>query len=292
MKKMKIVSGLMALAMSASILTAGLTASAADPVTVTIGKETKRPGENFSVNVDLSSVPSGGLSSIDFAINYDSSVIKITGVELGTSGNTGAKSAEGDLGDTLFDWKDTGKQIVVIWATGTTEASNWVSKDGTFLTITGTVNSSAKSGDVSKLQGVAVSRAKYPSAGDNSDIIFSAVKSKDDITDYGAKFVDGEVVVKPDDVVTTTTTTTTTKPDTTLPDNNDVKYGDVNDDGTVDVKDAVLLARKVGGDTTASITAKGEKNADVAKNDKIDANDLTLLLRYLARLVDDSALGK
>jgi hypothetical protein len=291
MKKMKIVSGLMALAMSASILTAGLTASAADPVTVTIGKETKQPGENFSVNVDLSSVPSGGLSSIDFAINYDSSVIKITGVELGTSGNTGAKSAEGDLGDTLFDWKDTGKQIVVIWATGTTEASNWVSKDGTFLTITGTVNSSAKSGDVSKLQGVAVSRAKYPSAGDNSDIIFSAVKSKDDITDYGAKFVDGEVVVKPDDVVTTTTTTTT-KPDTTLPDNNDVKYGDVNDDGTVDVKDAVLLARKVGGDTTASITAKGEKNADVAKNDKIDANDLTLLLRYLARLVDDSALGK
>jgi hypothetical protein len=292
MKKMKIVSGLMAMAMSASVLTAGLSASAADPVTVTIGKETKNPGETFSVTVDLASVPSAGLSTIDFAINYDDAVIDITGVELGSIANTCAKAAEGDLGDTLFEWKDTGKQIVIVWATGSTDSSNWISKDGTLLTISGKVDSTAKAGDVSKLQGVAVNRAKYPKAsGENADIIFSGVKGKTDITDYSALMIDGEVAVG-SAVTTTTSTTTTTTTTSTNDDPSDLLYGDVNCDNAVDVKDAVYLARNVGGDATAVLSAKGEKNADVAKNDKIDPNDLSKLLRFLARLIPNTDLGK
>ncbi len=89
---------------------------------------------------------------------------------------------------------------------------------------------------------------------------------------------------------TTTTTTTTTSKTNTNPDK--ILWGDVNANGVVDVNDAVLLARYVGGDTTATLKAAGEKNADVVNDGKIKVEDLTLLLRYLARLVDETALGK
>ncbi len=75
-------------------------------------------------------------------------------------------------------------------------------------------------------------------------------------------------------------------------DSSKVMYGDVNCDGKVDVTDAVLLARVVGGDSTATLKEQGEKNADVVKDSKRDTKDLLLLLRYLARLVDNSVLGK
>ncbi len=89
--------------------------------------------------------------------------------------------------------------------------------------------------------------------------------------------------------VTTTTVTTTTVSDTkdsTLPDLISFLRGDVNDDGMVDVKDAVLLARYVGGDVTAYVNERGLTNADCDLNGNIHPSDLTLLLRFLARLTD------
>ncbi len=83
------------------------------------------------------------------------------------------------------------------------------------------------------------------------------------------------------ETVTTTTLTSTTvsdEPQTTL-------RGDVNDDGAVDVKDAVMLARYVGGDATASLTEKGERNAELDGKAGISPTDLTTLLRALARLI-------
>ncbi len=89
--------------------------------------------------------------------------------------------------------------------------------------------------------------------------------------------------------VTTTTVTATTVSDTkdsTLPDLISFLRGDVNDDGMVDVKDAVLLARYVGGDVTAYVNERGLTNADCDLNGNIHPSDLTLLLRFLARLTD------
>ena len=128
MKKMKIVSALMAMAMSVTSM--GLVASAASDVNVKIGKETVEKGATFSVDVDLSSLPSTGLSSIDFAISYDKSVIKPTKVTLGKAGNTGAAAQEGDLGSTLFDSYITDDQIIIIWATGLTDSKYWIKSDG------------------------------------------------------------------------------------------------------------------------------------------------------------------
>ncbi len=89
--------------------------------------------------------------------------------------------------------------------------------------------------------------------------------------------------------VTTTTstvsTTSTTPTDTTKPIGK-YRAGDINEDGVVDVKDAVMMARVVGGDTTAAneVSDQGMLNANIDGNAGLQPGDLTKLLRVLARL--------
>ena len=95
---------------------------------------------------------------------------------------------------------------------------------------------------------------------------------------------------------TTVTTTTTTVTTTTISSeqNNDGNYklGDVNCDGVVDVKDAVYLARNVGGDTTAVLSDRGAKNAELDGKAGLKPTDLTTLLRLLARLTTEDEILK
>lgn len=280
--KKKIVSSLLAMAMAFSA-TSALTANAAD-VSVKIGSQTVKAGADYSVDVDLSGVPAAGLSSIDFAISYDSSVIDVTDVKLGTIGETGTVAAEGELGDTVFDWYKADDQIVIVWASGMADSKYWVAKDGTFLTISGTVKSTAKPGDKSALEGVAVGRPAYPGGAANTKIVFSGVKSKTDITDYTAAFTNGAVIVADGETSGTTTSTTT---------GGNVVWGDVNEDGIVDVKDAVLLARYVGNDTNeGDVSDQGVKNADVKAGGGLTADDLTVLLQRVANILSDADLPK
>lgn len=264
MKKMKIASALMAMTMS--VMSMGLVASAASDVNVKIGKDTVDVGGSFSVDVDLSSVPSSGLSSIDFAISYDKSVIKPKTVTLGTAGNTGAAAQEGDLGSTLFDYYITDDQIIIIWATGLTDSQYWV-KNGTFLTIKGDAVGTA--GQSSDLKGEAVKRAAYPGGSANGDIVFSAV-AESGVTDYQAAFTNGSVTIG----ATT------------------AEWGDVDESGNIDVADAVLLARFIAEDSTAVISAQGKINADVTHDGNKDAADITKILKYIALLIDKAALAE
>ena len=272
--KKKIVSGLMAMTMAA--MSMGLTAFAADDVQVTIGKAEAQPNEKFSVDVELGSVPSSGLSSIDFAISYDSSLVSIDKVELGTVGNTGAAAQEGDLGDTLFNWYDTGKQIVVVWATGLTDSQYWVKSSGKFLTISGT----AKKEGTAKLEGGAVDRAAYPGSSAKADVVFSAVG--DSAKDYSAAFTAGEVKIG---VPTPATTEGKQNPDPS-------KWGDATCDGKVDVSDAVLICRFAVADKTAVLTDLGKVNADVTHDNAVDGEDASKILKYIARLISADDLGK
>ncbi|MBR3046052.1 MAG: S8 family serine peptidase [Oscillospiraceae bacterium] len=61
--------------------------------------------------------------------------------------------------------------------------------------------------------------------------------------------------------------------------------GDVNCDGSTDVSDAVLLARFLVEDRSAKITADGLDNADVNLNMQADADDMTMLLNRIARII-------
>lgn len=91
---------------------------------------------------------------------------------------------------------------------------------------------------------------------------------------------------------TTTTTTTTTAPtpvETTKPQQSAItvsKRGDVTCDNKVDVSDAVLLARFLNNDSKATVTDQGIANADADKSGKVDIDDITKILEYIAKLCD------
>ena len=61
--------------------------------------------------------------------------------------------------------------------------------------------------------------------------------------------------------------------------------GDVTCDNKVDVSDAVLLARYLNSDKNAVVTDQGRANAEVRKDGKIDSDDLTDILRIIAKLL-------
>ena len=61
--------------------------------------------------------------------------------------------------------------------------------------------------------------------------------------------------------------------------------GDVDCSGSVDVSDAVLLARLLAEDAEAEITQTGMKNADVNNSGQPDPEDTVLILKCIARLI-------
>lgn len=273
--KKKIVSGLMAMAMAT--MSMGLTAFAADDVQVSIGKETVKQGAAFAVDVNLDAVPSAGLSSIDFAINYDSSLLTITDVKLKDAGNTGAASKEGELGETVFNWYKTDKQIIIIWATGLTDSQYWVKSTGKFLEISGTAKGDA--GKKADLTIGAVDRAAYPGSSAKANYVFSGVGA-DSTANYTASFTDGYVQIEDDTPVTTT------------PKPGDADWGNANEDDAIDVSDAVLMAKFSASDSSARITDQGKINADVTHDGNVDDQDVTKVLKYIARLISKDDLAK
>ena len=71
-----------------------------------------------------------------------------------------------------------------------------------------------------------------------------------------------------------------------------VKYGDVNCDDSVDVADAVLLARYCVEDRTANISEQGIKNADCNLDSQVTPDDGIKILQYIAKIIPYSDLGK
>lgn len=269
MKKMKLVSCLMAMAMAASAATV---ASAADgTVAVSVGKDTQAPGAAFSVDVNLASVPAAGLSSIDFAIDYDDAIIDVTDVKLGAIGETGATGAEGDLGETLFTWVDTGSQITLVWGTGLTDTSYWIKNNGVFVTISGTVDADATPGASTALTVSAVDRETYPGSGVKAPIVFAGV-GENATANYDCTSTAGSVTVAGGQT-------------------GEIKWGDVNCDGDVKTADVILLNRFLAEDTTVSVSAQGLLNADCQYDNDTNANDATVILQYLAGMIPYEQMG-
>ncbi|MBQ5337932.1 MAG: cellulase family glycosylhydrolase [Oscillospiraceae bacterium] len=102
-------------------------------------------------------------------------------------------------------------------------------------------------------------------------------------------------------VTTTTTTTSETKPttttspstqsETTTSKTGQIKWGDANEDGKVDVSDAVLVSRFVAEDAGAQITENGKLNANVAGGASLTSDCTLKILRYIAKLITDAELA-
>ncbi|ABN52060.1 MAG TPA: endoglucanase [Hungateiclostridium thermocellum] len=67
---------------------------------------------------------------------------------------------------------------------------------------------------------------------------------------------------------------------------NEVLYGDVNDDGKVNSTDLTLLKRYVLKAVSTLPSSKAEKNADVNRDGRVNSSDVTILSRYLIRVIE------
>ena len=71
----------------------------------------------------------------------------------------------------------------------------------------------------------------------------------------------------------------------------DRAWGDVNTDNTVDVADAVLLARFLVSDREAVITDQGIRNGAVTNGISVNPDDITKILRYIAKFLTKAELA-
>ena len=65
-----------------------------------------------------------------------------------------------------------------------------------------------------------------------------------------------------------------------------VMLGDADCNGTVELADAVLLAKATAGVSGAELSARGSLNADCNRSGALEPDDLTMLLKYLAGILD------
>ncbi|MCQ2417516.1 MAG: glycoside hydrolase family 9 protein [Oscillospiraceae bacterium] len=72
--------------------------------------------------------------------------------------------------------------------------------------------------------------------------------------------------------------------------NTDCSKGDTPYD-RVDVADAVLLARFLAEDSTATVSAQGKLNADVVGDGALNSDDVAKILKFVARSIDYDAMG-
>lgn len=289
MKTKRTMAGILAIAMTASAL-AFHPVFAAGEIGVSGEKVSAKVGEEFTLQVSLSNVPTGGLGGCEFSLAYDSTIVTVTNVQAGTITETGSDEQSSAFAGEApsFDCNyETAGLIDVIWATGLTDSTYWVKQDGVFLTITGTVNETAKAGDVSEFKIQPIERETKPGSDAKIDTVsFVNVDVDGNITTYDATLSDGSVTVIADDITTTATTTTSTSEETTTTtkDNDEVNYGDANLDGTVDLRDAITLNKFLAKQITLSDQAS--KNADVNADGNRNDQDSEILVQFVIMQID------
>lgn len=304
MKTKRIMAGILAMAMAASAL-AFNPVFAAGGIGISAEKVSAKAGAEFTLAVSLKDVPSTGVGGCEFSLAYDSSIVTVTGVTAGTVAQTGADDQESVFAGEApsFDSNfSTAGVVDVIYSTGLTDSAYMVKQDGVFLTITGTVNESAKVGDVSEFKIQPIDRETTPGSGTKNDqIVFASIAEDGTVSNYDTVVSDGSVTVVGDSETTTAVTTTTgsestttaTKETTVTKDTADTKetttgsedeanYGDANLDGKVDLTDAVTLNKYLAGLVTASEQAI--KNMNVYLDDNVDEKDTTYLMRFVLNM--------
>lgn len=304
MKTKRTMAGILAMAMAASAL-AFNPVFAAGGIGISAEKVSAKAGAEFTLAVSLKDVPSTGVGGCEFSLAYDSSIVTVTGVTAGTVAQTGADDQESVFAGEAPSFDNnfsTAGVIDVIYSTGLTDSAYMVKQDGVFLTITGTVNESAKVGDVSEFKIQPIDRETTPGSGTKNDqIVFASIAEDGTVSNYDTVVSDGSVTVVGDSETTTAVTTTTgsestttaTKETTVTKDTADTKetttgsedeanYGDANLDGKVDLTDAVILNKYLAGLVTASEQAI--KNMNVYLDDNVDEKDTTYLMKFILNM--------
>lgn len=270
MKTKKVVVGVLAatmLSLSAGSLIPAF--AAGETVQISAGKATAQKGETFTVDVSLADVPTSGIQGIDFAITYDKSAIKIDKVTAGAVAQGAGSSDQTASLLPTFDStiNDSEGYASIIWSTGVSNSSSWITKDGVFCTITGTVLSGASDGTEYPIKLEPVKRDTYVNSGTKNQKINVGYVDKNTSVKYDVKVNNGSVTVG----------STQTQPQPQAK----TLAGDANCDAKVNMSDVVLIMQSLvnpdkyglNGNDNSHITKQGKINADVAGGDNERGGD-------------------
>ena len=265
MKAKKIVIGAVSATMlSLSVCSLAPVFAAGETVQISVGKAEVKAGETFSVDVSLANVP----SCCDFAIKYDSSLISIDSVKAGDLANTAAVKDDPSASmlsifDSSID-KDKGTATLV-WSTALDDPSYWMNGDGVFCTISGTVSKDAGDGAI-PLEIIPAARDTFAGSSVANDVISVGYFDSKNVVRYSVETSNGSVIVGNGgggDVGQTAV------------------WGDANENGDVNISDAVLIMQSIANPDEFKITDQGKINGDVVDNGGGVTNVDALAIQYV-----------
>ncbi len=255
MKAKKTMAGVLAVSLLAVSALVTLPASAAETVTLSASNETvSAAGDSFTVSVSLTGVPSTKVNTMDFALTYDTSVLTINSVAIGSAANTSAVTGDSTASDApVFNYNIANGEVAISWTTGL-DSSAWIASDGVILTLSGKVNSGVADGTVTPINIGPVTRETYDGSGVyNSSLIIGAVDGTS-VTEYTVNTVSGSVTVKG----SSSGGSSSSASEASL-------LGDVNLDGSVTMADVVTLGKSLTGNMT--LLDEAIANADCYQGD-------------------------
>ena len=257
MKFNKIAACLVATVCTASLVGAMASVSAADSLTIKAGSTSAKAGETFTIDIELTGVPSSGIAGLDFAVKYDASIMEVTGVTEGQISKTSDKQVEG-FSSNLATNIASGA-VSVLWATGQIKTSDsWIKSDGVLLTL----NCKALKDGTSDIEIVKNTRKDATSV----DAVVEGLKIVNPTTVKGSVKVGAEE------------TTTTTPAEST------VVKGDADLSGAVDMTDLSVVALHILKEST--LTGQAFDNAHVDGSGTVALDDLTRIKQFVSKKID------
>lgn len=290
MRTKKFLAGVVA---SMMLAVAAPTVTAADGFEVAISNTTAKAGDDFTLTLDMTNIPEAGINACDFGIQFDSSVLTVTDVTVGDLAKGDSSEVEG-MPDP-FEWNLEDDLICVVYGIGTTDTDYYMSGSGTFLTIKGTVSSTAAAGTKSELKVTAVDRMTNPTSNEvNSEVIFANYNADGVATLYTPTFTDGYVEVTSDSTEEVTEATEATEEVTqaTIEFGTPTMLGDVNLDGVISASDVVVLNKYLISSSEYPLEGPvNYANADCITNQKLDLEDSSAIANYVLGIFNADNFG-
>lgn len=281
MKTKKVVVGVMAAALFSLTLSAFSTTYAAnETVQISVGSQEVKPGEEFSVDVALSDIPSAGIQSCDFSVEFDSSIINVTSVTAGALTETGAAGADPWTANVpVYEGyvNDERHCVNLVWST-MADSQYWLQGEGVFCTITGTVSKDAEPGTSTDLKVIPTYRVYTKEDGTKVEntVITAGCMSGSSSVRYDVKTADGTISIVSDE----------TKPSSsgTTGETSDVVYGDADLSGNLSISDSVKILSNASNPEKAPL--ENEDICDVYnRGDGIDSMDSLSVQKKLTNVI-------
>ena len=270
MKTKKVVVGTMTAALlSLALSSLPVSFAAGETVQISVGSTTAEPGEEFSVDVMLTDIPSTGIQVCDFTVQFDSSLLSVTSVTAGPLTETGASEADTTASLVpLFDSEIHNEEgaVDLIWTTLLDDTEYWLQGGGVFCTINGTVSADAASGSQAELKVTASDRESYPGSGIANTKVNAGYSNGTDVIRYDVSTVDGAVSIGSVSTL----------------------RGDADLSGKVEIADAVMIMCHLTDPENNVIEPQGRINADVYQTgDGLSVQDALEIQKYLAQIITE-----